>query len=179
MLSVLVTLAVFALFAVSCSFIGCTCLWILQESANGHDEITEWPELLTPLEWLLEALPGALAVFYAIVPGLLLFLLTGALGMPSSTRWIFLLVSLYLFLPIVQLSLLESDSLTMPASPAILTSLSKDFLLWAMLYLMTFAIAFVADTFLVRDTGTGWSFFAWSGPWHFLYYRLLERLAWT
>jgi DNA-directed RNA polymerase subunit M/transcription elongation factor TFIIS len=183
-LALILTFFVIALFGVACTFTFCTCLWILQESANGHDEITDWPELLQLLEWPLEALPAALAVFYAILPGLGVFLLAGVLGMPASTRWIFLLVSLYLFLPITQLSLLESDSLTMPASPAILGSLSKDFLLWATLYLMTFAIALlVALTLsLTRITTPTVVVMLLAVVWVlgiFLYYRLLGRVAWA
>ena len=177
------TIVVVALTAIGCSFMGCTCLHILQESANGHDNITDWPDL-TPMEWPLDALPAMIAVFWAILPGVVLFLVTGAMGMPVSTRWIFLLISLYLFLPIVQLSMLEADSLTVPASQPILTSLNKDFLLWAMLYLMTFAIALVVALTIApvrADTATGVVMLlavVWALA-MFLYYRVLGRLAWA
>ncbi len=184
MVALFATLALAILVVVDYAYLGTICLWILQESANGRDNFTEWPDLTTPVEWLLEAIPAALAVFYAILPGMGVYLAAGALGMPASTRWLFLLLSLYLFLPIVQLSLLEADSLTAPASRSILHSLSRDFLLWATLYLMTFAIALIVAITLSRvrlDTPTG-VVMLWGVVWAlglFLYYRLLGRLAWA
>jgi DNA-directed RNA polymerase subunit M/transcription elongation factor TFIIS len=177
------TVAIIALTVVSFVFIGSTCLTIIQESANGRDQITEWPEM-TPIDRAAESLSVAIAVFYAILPGLILFGVTGAMGMPAGTRWIFLGISLYLFFPVVQLSVLESDSLTSPLSQPILTSLSTDFLLWCTFYLMTFAIALLValtlapwradlSTVVVMLLGAVWAFAI------FMYYRLLGRLAWA
>ncbi len=94
---------------------------ILQDSANGQDEITQWATG-GPLELAGDALAFAMAVFYSILPGLVLFGLAGALGMPLETRWIFLGLSLYLFFPLVQMSILESDSLSTPLSLPIVAS---------------------------------------------------------
>ena len=177
------TVAIIALTVVGFVFIGSTCLTIIQESANGQDHITEWPEM-TPIERAADSLSVAIAVFYAILPGLILFGVTGAMGMPAGTRWIFLGISLYLFFPVVQLSVLESDSLTTPLSRPIVTSLSTDFLLWCTFYLMTFAIALLValtlaplradlSTVVVMFLGAVWALAI------FMYYRLLGRLAWV
>lgn len=184
MAALFAALALAILVVVDYAYLGTMCLWILQESANGHDNFTDWPDATTPVEWLVEAFPAVLAVFYAILPGLGVYLAAGVLGMPASTRWLFLLVSLYLFLPIVQLSLLEADSLITPVSRSILQSLSQDFLLWATLYLMTFAIVLIVAIALSQvrlDTPTG-VVMLWGTVWAlglFLYYRLLGRLAWA
>ena len=54
---------------VSFVFIGSTCLTILQESANGQDDITEWPEM-TPIERAADSLSVAIAVFLRDTAGL-------------------------------------------------------------------------------------------------------------
>ena len=146
------------------------------KSPNGR------PEAL--LELAGDALAFALAVFYSILPGLVLFGLAGALGMPLETRWIFLGLSLYLFFPSVQMSILESDSLSTPLSQPIVASIRKEFLLWFTFYLSSFALALMVAITLaglrLQFPTIGLMFL--SALWVlalFLYFRLLGRLAWA
>ncbi len=182
-LALIGTTALVALTVLSVIMIGGTCLTILQDTANGQDEITQWPTG-SPLELAGDALAFALAVFYSILPGLVLFSLTGALGMPLETRWIFLGLSLYLFFPVVQMSILESDSLSTPLSQPILASIRKEFLLWFTFYMSSFALALLVAITLAglrfQFPTVGLMFL--SALWVlalFLYFRLLGRLAWA
>jgi hypothetical protein len=108
----------------------------------------------------------------------------GALGMSASSRWLFLLASVYLFLPVVQASLLESGSLTQIVSRSILDSLRTDFLPWATFYLITFALLWLVAMTLALvhpDLATTW-WLVFGGVWTavlLVYYRLLGRLAWA
>jgi DNA-directed RNA polymerase subunit M/transcription elongation factor TFIIS len=182
-LALIGTTALVALAVLSVILIGGTCLTILQDSANGQDEITQWPTG-GPLELAGDALAFAMAVFYSILPGLALFGLAGALGMPWETRWIFLGLSVYLFFPPVQMSILESDSLSTPLSQPIVASIRHEFLLWFTFYLSSFALALLVAITLaglrLQFPTIGLMFL--SALWVlalFLYFRLLGRLAWA
>lgn len=177
------TALLIALVVITAAFLSVNCLVILTESANGRDEMTDWPEF-SLMEWLGESLSVALPVFMALAPGLVVFLFTGTLGMPLGTRWLFIGISIYMFLPIAQLSVLESSSLVTPVSQAIVKSLSTDFLLWATFYMMTLAIALIVAltlSVLRPDLSTVVLLlfgFIWSLA-MFMYYRLLGRLVWA
>jgi hypothetical protein len=181
--SLIGTTAQVMLFVVTTLTLGATCLAILKDTANGQDEITQWPEG-GPFEMIVEAVPFAMAVFYSLLPGVVLYLLVGAIGIMESSRWLFLEISLYLLFPVVQLSILESGSLSVPFSQPILKSLRDEFLLWFTFYLTSLAMALVLAVTLAglgRDTaflvlvvlGALWIFLL------FMYFRLLGRLAWT
>ncbi|MHB9078302.1 MAG: hypothetical protein ACYC3X_12490 [Pirellulaceae bacterium] len=164
--------------------IGTTCLTILQDTANGQDAITQWPESGF-LDLIGESLVFALAVFYSILPGLIPFVIAGAFGVLLEARWVFLGLSLYVFFPVVQMSLLETASLSTPFSQPILASIRAEFLLWCTFYLSSFAIAlFVALTALagLQPTLSTLVLMLLAGVWVlalFLYFRLLGRLAWA
>jgi flagellar biosynthesis protein FliQ len=91
---------------------------------------------------------------------------------------------LYAFLPITQLSILESASLVNPLSGPILRSLHHQFLLWCTFYLMTFVISLIVAIILASvqvDHPTlvfiiAAVLIAFAT---FLYMRLLGRLAWA
>lgn len=163
-------------------FLGCTCLTIAEATSCGHPRVRQWPTNF--FEWPVESLPFVVALLSSLAPGILVFAIALARGMPAGNAWLFLLASVYLFLPIVQASLLESDSLFELASPAVRESLREDFLAWATFYLITFALLWlvaVTVTMIHLDLSIGlWLVFA--GVWTavlLVYYRLLGRLAWA
>jgi hypothetical protein len=183
-LALLGTAALVMLTVLSVVVIGSTCLTIMQDTANGHDAITQWSES-GPLELAGESLVFAFAVFFSILPGMILFGLTGALGMVLGTRWIFLGLSLYVFFPVVQMSLLESNSLSTPFSQPILVSIREEFLLWCTFYLTSLAIALIMALTTLAGLRSQLSMLVLillGGVWVlalFLYFRLLGRLAWA
>ena len=175
-MSLLLTVICFAYIAISC-------LTILQETASGNDRIESWPES-SLIDWLAESLAVLMAVFFSITPGMPVLWTSNWTGMPLSICWLFVGISLYMFFPIVQLSVLESSSLTTPVSQPILHSLRNESLLWFTFYMITFAIGLlVAITLtalrpetpmlLLIVVGIFWVFAS------FMYFRLLGRLAWA
>ncbi len=165
------------------ALLAANCLTILQETAEGGDRVSQWPES-SPLEWAVESFSVGMAMFFSGLPGMLVFWATAAAGMSMGTSWIFVGISWYIFFPVALLSILESASLTSPVSKPILDSLRSETLLWVTFYLITFFLALgVAITLtlltlsnaypLLFALGIVWAFAA------FLYFRLLGRLAWA
>ena len=177
-------MALVLLTVLSVVVIGSTCLTIMQDTANGQDVITQWPDSGL-LDLVGESLAFALAVFYSILPGLIPFVIAGALGVLLETRWFFLGLSLYVFFPVVQMSLLESASLSTPFSQPILASIRAEFWLWCTFYLTSFAIALIVALTMLAGLRSQCSLFVLmllAGVWVlalFLYFRLLGRLAWA
>jgi hypothetical protein len=177
------SVAVLVLTVLTAAFLGSTCLTVAEETSYGHLRVRHWPAA-NPLDWAIESLPFASALFSSALPGLAVFGFAGALGMPASSRWLFLLVSVYLFLPVVQASLLESGTLTQLLSRPILHSVRSDFLPWATFYLITFALLWLVAVTLALvhpDLATSW-WLVLGGVWTAVllgYYRLLGRLAWA
>ncbi len=179
--------AVTLLTIVTITYISINFLNVLQESAEGCDKIEAWPEN-SLAEWITESFTLVMAVFFAIMPGMVAVLSTKAMGVSMQNAWLFAGLAVYAFFPITQLSILESASLSNPVSKPIIESLSNAFLLWCTFYLMTLFvgvvvaiaiasaiasvpgehsfIVFVALGFLLSFAG-------------FLYFRLLGRLAWA
>lgn len=171
------------IFIITTLALGTTCLAILQDTANGQDEISQWPEGGL-FEIITGAFPFGMAVFFSLLPGIILYTLVGSVGLMVTSRWIFLEFSLYLLFPVVQLSILESGSVAVPFSQPILRSLRDEFLLWFTFYLTSLALALIIAVTLAGLTwdttfvvllvmGAVWVFLL------FLYFRLLGRLAWA
>jgi len=182
-LALLGTVGLLVLVVASFVYIGSAGLVVLQESAAGKDDIADWPTM-SPAEMIQDSLTVAVPAFYALLPGLVLFIATGGLALPLATRLLFLGLSLYLFFPVIQLSALEAGSLIVPASPQILKSLSTDFLLWVTFYLMSFAVAMIVALSLtaLRPDRSFFVILLLASVWSvaiFLFYRLLGRLAWA
>ncbi len=163
--------------------ISANCLTILQETAHGHDRVDHWPEN-SPVEWTIESFPIGMALFFGLLPGMILFWITTALGMNTAASLLFIGISGYLFFPVVVLSILESASLTTPLSQPIWTTLQEETMLWAVFYIITFFMAVVIAVTITTinfqnpilwllGLGVIWAFAS------FLYFRLLGRLAWT
>lgn len=168
--------------AIALAITGITCQTILQDTANGDDWVTQWPSS-GYLDWITDAFPFAFAVFFALLPGAALTWFTRLLGLPFDVSWLLLGVSVFLFFPLAQLSLLETGTLTNPLSLPILKSVRDEFLLWVAFYLTSFLIVLPvaitismltldAPTLIVLGFALVWTLAL------FVYFRLLGRLAW-
>ncbi len=177
------SIATVLLTILSGTLLASNCLAILQESADGHGRVQHWPENSVS-DWVGDAFPVGMAIFFAMFPGMVLFVGTTATGLSAATSWIFLGISVFVCFPIVQLSILESSSLTTPISQPILKSVHDEFLLWMSFYIATFflgigtaltltALSFSLAKPLILGLGVVWALAA------FLYFRLLGRLAWA
>ena len=104
--------------------------------------------------------------------------------MSYETTWLLAGLSVYVFFPVAQLSILESASLTNPLSKPILASLRNQFLLWCTFYIMALFIALaVAIALFSARLNHPPAMFVARGIFlvaaGFLYFRLLGRLAWA
>ncbi len=122
------------------TLLAANCLTILQETTDGHDRVSQWPES-NPAEWAVESFSVGMAVFFSGLPGMIVFWVTTAAGMSVGTSWIFVGISWFAFFPIALLSILESASWTTPVSKPIVDSLRSETLLWTTFYIITFFLA--------------------------------------
>lgn len=169
--------------AIAVSYASANFLNVLQESAEGGKKIINWPEN-SLAEWVTESFAFLMAVFFAVIPGMLGALTFRAIVMRPEIAWLIVGFSAYAFFPITQLSILESTSLTNPASKPIVESLRDQFLLWCTFYIMTFFVALpvAVALSLLRPGHPTLGFIAVGLFVSFaaiLYARLLGRLAWA
>ncbi len=156
---------------------------VLQESAEGCEKIDSWPEN-SLAEWITESFTLLMAIFFAVIPGLVAVVTADVTGLSWQNAWLFAGLGLYAFLPITQLSILESASLANPVSKPIIDSIGNAILLWCTFYIMTFFLALLVALALasIRAEHSTFAFvalgifLAFGG---FLYFRLLGRLAWA
>jgi hypothetical protein len=158
-------------------------LTVLQESAEGSAAVESWPEN-SLAEWITESFALLMAVFFASLPGVLFTIAWNAVGLPWAAAWIVTGVTFYALFPIVQLSILETATLTNPISTPVLQSLRDQFLLWATFYLITFFLLLAVSIPLTAVRGTHpLPVFLALGLYlslaSFIYFRLLGRLAWA
>jgi len=152
---------------------------VIQDTAEGNDEIENWPE--PPfLDWNAD--------FFYIFNSLSVSVLCGVvvvqvLGFAGPLKWLAIPLSVFLLFPIALLSTLEADSPLKPLSLPVLGSLFSVGWAWALFYVeaaaLTVAFLFLAGVVL-----------GFVGPWGLLpvgalwlpvlmvYFRLLGRLAW-
>ena len=158
-------------------------LTVLLDSAEGCEKIENWPTD-SVIDWVAESFSLLMAAFFAAAPGTLAGFLGRAIGMSYETTWLLAGLSVYVFFPVAQLSILESASLTNPLSKPILASLRNQFLLWCTFYIMALFIALaVAIALFSARLNHPPAMFVARGIFlvaaGFLYFRLLGRLAWA
>jgi DNA-directed RNA polymerase subunit RPC12/RpoP len=155
---------------------------VLRDSAEGNDEIANWPELVW-LEWLFHCLYFFVAFVVAGAIGKL------AAGWLASAGWPLALSNLAgwgvatILYPIAILSALEVGLPFVPLSIPILRSVFSAWRAWLAFWFITFL--FVPTTAVVLMAVVDWLPalgivpVAIIGPWAaILYCRLLGRLAW-
>jgi hypothetical protein len=156
-------------------------LAIVEDTANGLDEVTGWPDL-SPFEWLPGALYFPLAGVIAGLPGALLASALVSGGMPAIASPLVVLVSWLVLLPPVIYSMLAESSIFTVISVHTLRSFRLVAEAWLLFYLYSFLIALglaVFDGLASLD----WIAAQVAGaagivPLIFLYCRLLGRLMW-
>lgn len=182
-LAMIGSVATLVLGIVTISLVSTNFLTVLQQSAEGMDRVQGWPEN-SLVEWITEGMAYFMAAFFAVTPGMLLILLFPGIRTNPPLAGSLIGVSLYVLFPMTQLSILESASVTTPASKLVWESVREQFLLWCTFYLMTFVLAwavvvalllvsFSDPTFVVIGLGMFISFVA------LLYARMLGRLVWA
>ena len=154
-------------------------LAILQDTAEGNDEIEAWPEGMFT-DWALDFLYFFTALVASALPGVALLRLLSGTPLPS---WMAVPASLFFFFPVVLLSMLANSSPLVPVSGPVWGSLFSKWWAWAIFYLETaaLAVAFLGFCGVLLDWmglwGTVPAALVWV-PILMIYFRLLGRVAW-
>jgi hypothetical protein len=157
------------------------CLAIVQETANGVNEVENWPEGHI-VERFFSGIYIAVALFVSGLPGLMLstFLLTG--GMSFLFAPLPLVASWTTLFPIVLFSMLAENSVTALFSSRTRESFNIASEAWLLFYLYSMGLGVFFCAFTVMAVFPFWlvSFVGGFGlvTIAFLYCRLLGRLMW-
>ena len=160
-------------------FASASALAVVRETANGCDKIIDWPGMAF-FDWFLDPFYMFNALCVSMLPAVLA---VGSLSLAGRSAELAPLVSLFLFLPPVLLSMLERESPLVPISGPVLRSLRPALWGWLGFYVATIALLAAAVNLVlaVRPAGTFWQITVASPVtvivW-FVYFRLLGRLAW-
>lgn len=160
---------------------GAVYLSILQDTANGNDEI-DWPDGLF-VDWMFSILIFIISCFYTLLPAVAAIWILGFDSF-SALKAVVVLGDLFFVYPIVLLSLLETSSLFDPFSPPVWRSMKLAAGAWVKFYLAS--AAFLGVTLFVAMASTYGGLLvtvaATTGAIVILgmfYARLLGRLAWV
>ncbi len=170
--------AVFLLFGLLAFAAGCA-IAILRDTANGCDEIQEWPSIAF-FEWMTEPLYIVSAIFVSLVPGVALRWL------PDDYRgadFIVMPVSLFVLFPLVLVAMLENGTPAGVVSWPVCRSLWRAWKGWISFYFMSGLVVVAAAGLAIAARWVGPSCEIPAVPvivvlvW-LIYFRLLGRLAW-
>lgn len=154
-------------------------LAIVRDTANGCDEVEDWPEAMF-LDWLGASAYVFSSAALSVVPGVAARHVLEWLG--QSGEWCVAL-SMWLGFPVLLVSMLETNSPLRPISLPVLGTLVRRWWAWAVFYLETAAVVLGLDVMVMT---AGWAF----GPVGIVpaaaltvaaimvYFRLLGRLTW-
>lgn len=154
---------------------------ILESVSNAEESVAEWPLMLDPTEWL-----GSLVVALAAVglTGIPAWMLGQLVFGPGLVAVFLTMLSIYLFLPFVLLSMLDMQSVFAPFSAEVSRSVTRCHESWGglyfssgLLFVLLFLIFVVASLFELPQTAVI-SIFASVGI-TFLYFAMLGRLAYA
>jgi len=180
----LIYLAAFLPGFFAAAIICATSLTILEETANGRDTVEGFGEFLS-FDWLGGAFYVAAAGFLSLLPAGFLVLLLSCVGVPAILTAIVLYPTAFVLFPPMLLSMLETDSVTVPLSKDMLRSFVPLLRFWTTFFLLVLALGFVGIVAVVA----GYFLVPWVGIFSlaisaavitaipFLYFRLLGRMA--
>lgn len=185
--SVFLILVAAVLIGLAASTLATLLLAVAEVSSDGGDSVAGEFDLMLA-DRILRTLFLASGWIFALAPGEIVNLLAGS---PESWRLLELtplnypaLISLFLLLPITQLSVLETSSMVVPLSYNLLRGIRRNLWAWVMFYLVACLIypvtlglvILIAKTLSGFITAWGISFVVTFAS--VIYYRLLGRLAW-
>ena len=159
------------------------CLAIVEDTANGSDEITSWPDY-NILDWFSKAAYFPVAGMVAGFPGLVIgsFIVSSS-GFPPIVVLLAILASWIFLFPLVLGSMLAENSIFAFYSPTTFKSLKVAADAWMMFYVYMIFIGFLAAValavasikmFIISSVGaTALVVLA------FVYCRLMGRLMWV
>lgn len=114
------------------SFASACFLAIVEDTANGADEVTEWPSG----DWRDWLFPLVQVIFVQMIAGAIGYLVTLVLGAAGITTWLPVPVATFFLFPFLLLSMLETNSVLNPFSPPIMKSLFTFWWGWLLYYVL-------------------------------------------
>ncbi|MEK6239795.1 MAG: hypothetical protein N2C14_34165 [Planctomycetales bacterium] len=117
----------------------CCCLVVFQETANGVEEIENWPNSMW-VDWIAECFYVVNGVGMSVLPGVAA---ASMLGFSSVVYGMALAASAFLFFPIAFVSLTDAGSVLIPFSPDVLVGAMRRPHVWVLFYLETALLGFV------------------------------------
>ena len=153
---------------------------ILRETAVGQDEVEDWPDAMF-LDWIGECFYVLVAVSVAVLPGVGLFGLLGQYTGEAGTSIV--LVTMFLFTPIILISMLEKNSPLSILSWPVVRSLGYCWWAWIKFFLITFLLFGVAGFSSIAALrhipylGAALAVMVMMAA-MMIYFRLMGRLAW-
>ncbi|MCO6455965.1 MAG: hypothetical protein J5I93_11760 [Pirellulaceae bacterium] len=155
---------------------------VVGDTAAGNRRVSNWPDT-TFLDWWLDALYVVNSMFLSSLPGLFLGQFLRLLGGPLWLLVLCALASIWVLLPPVLLSMLETNSPVMPVSVPIWTSLGKAPRRWLRFYGMTggltlllfLAMLLLWPQWLLTNLLASAVIVALA----MIYFRMLGHLAWS
>jgi hypothetical protein len=154
-------------------------LRILEDTANGADEIHNWPDMAF-IDWFLEAVYIINAAVLSAVPGVLLSFVG---RMTAGDSWLTIGTSSFLFFPIILLSMEEANTVFQVLSRPVLRSLFNKTRLWLCFYLTTGLLIAASAVVLMLLAPMG-LFYSVVGLFSLIianmmiYFQMLGRLTW-
>jgi hypothetical protein len=152
---------------------------ILLDTSNGLKRVDSWPRGYF-FDWLLEAGYMAGAIFWSVLPAIVLGYVPAELGVPPVMIFV---TSAAIIFPVAILAELDIGIFCFPGSPGVWRSPFRARRAWLDFYLITLptialavgalAYAFVEDMAWLLCLSSLFAAAAW-----LLYFRLLGRLAW-
>ncbi len=154
-------------------------LAIVQDTAEGNDQIEDWPEPIFS-DWAFDFLYIVDSIVVALLPGVVLYQVLSATDLPCGMA---VPGSLFFLFPLALLSMLEAGSPFAPVSSLVWGSLFSRWWAWLIFYIETAAL-------LVGSLAIAGVVFQFTGSWGVIliaiawvwglmvYFRLLGRVAW-
>jgi len=179
-MGVLIFVALIPPVLVTIAFASTVWMTILEETANGNERITRWPEF-SSFEWMggMMFLLAALAI--AAVPAAPFLLLLNCAGLPTLLAPFIFYPCVFLVFPPVMLSMIEAATVTAPMSKTMMASFQPLRQFWLQFYLRSFGwgllgvFAFAFSTILGVFTLIPAALIVTAVP--MIYFRLLGRMA--
>lgn len=156
------------------------CLAIVEDTANGDDEITSWPDY-NFLDWFLKATFVPAAALVSGFPGIVLgsfIVVSGAA--PAIYVWLTILASWVFLFPLVLCSMLDENSILSPYSKNTYRSLKAASDAWMLFYVFVIvlgvlgALAFALAAYPFTSPIGAIAMVVLA----FLFFRLLGRMMW-
>ena len=164
------------------SYTICNWLAVTEDSSQGCDEIHSWPRNWQLVDQIMQAGFLVVPALVAVVPSWLLKMVVDGAGVSPYLSFLIILVAFVLIYPILQLSVMEKESVLGLVSPSVLrcvASLNSNWIVFAGQSTVIFLVGYFPLALFQQYFMRG----IVAGPCHavlaMVYFRLMGRFMWT